>query len=78
MKEDVIDVKVDIREVMTIIDQIRPVISKLDRQTLLMVGLMIASSSMKPSMEMEEVKGIVKGMSEWLALYFSETTGTIN
>lgn len=78
MKEYIVDVKVDIREVMAVIDQIRPVIEKLDRQMLLMVGLMIASSSMKPTMELDEVKGIVRGMSEWLSLYFSETTGSIN
>lgn len=78
MAEDIVDVKVDIREVMKVIDQIKPTLEKLDRQMLLMVGLMIASSSMKPTMELDEVKGIVRGMSEWLSLYFSETSGSIN
>jgi hypothetical protein len=73
---DIIETKISLHDVLGVINELKPTLDKQNRHVLLMTGLMIASLAMKPSIEADEARGAIRGMSEWLSLYLAETSAT--
>lgn len=74
--DEITTTKIDLKAVIDTVEQCKPVLEELERPTMMMTGLFIAAMAVKPELSLEEAKGVMRGMSEWISLYFAATSST--